>query len=137
MEVESKRVEVMAAVEMQQPLFEQMPYDGIVGLGLPGLTTETGCDFFARLTEVRFGQASGEVLGGWGASNHFRGKMKTSCGLTGELALIRGGHPPTEQLDNKSIVRSSYVCGYVFGFPLLQPDDPKKSSRGGAGCVFW
>ncbi|CAJ1361628.1 unnamed protein product, partial [Effrenium voratum] len=68
-------LDVMAAVEMQQPLFEQMPYDGIVGLGLPGLTTETGCDFFARLTEARpglvpqlglaFGAQSGELfLGG-------------------------------------------------------------------------
>lgn len=42
-------VDVMAAVEMQHRLFEEMPYDGLVGLGMGGLSAEAGSDFFSRL----------------------------------------------------------------------------------------
>ena len=42
-------VDVMAALKMERSMFEEMPYDGIVGLGLGGLSAETGSDFFSRL----------------------------------------------------------------------------------------
>eukprot|EP00435_Cladocopium_sp_Y103_P045255 s1129_g12.t4 len=45
-------VDVMAAVSLEKSMFEEMPYDGIVGLGLGGLSAEAGSDFVGRLTAM-------------------------------------------------------------------------------------
>ena len=73
----------MAAVEMHRPLFEEMPYDGIVGLGLGGLSAESGSDFFSQLlkTEVQpqlglsLGAQSGELFIGEHDVNRMRGEL--------------------------------------------------------------
>lgn len=45
-------VDVMAAASLEKSMFEEMPYDGIVGLGLGGLSAEAGSDFVGRLTAM-------------------------------------------------------------------------------------
>jgi len=67
-------VDVMAATNLQDKLFEDMPYDGMLGLGLGGLATETNCVFFNRLLEtmpgllpefgLSLGAQSGEIYFG-------------------------------------------------------------------------
>mmetsp|Transcript_37429 Transcript_37429/g.59134 ORF Transcript_37429/g.59134 Transcript_37429/m.59134 type:complete len:382 (+) Transcript_37429:55-1200(+) len=68
-------VDVMAAVSMEKSMFEEMPYDGIVGLGLGGLSAEAGSDFVGSLTAMHpllppqiglsLGAQSGEIYLGY------------------------------------------------------------------------
>jgi len=67
-------LDIMAAVNMDDELFDAMPYDGMLGLSLAGLSTGTGCVFFQRLMETNpsmlpqfglsFGAQSGEIYFG-------------------------------------------------------------------------
>lgn len=67
-------LDIMAAVNMDDELFDAMPYDGMLGLSLAGLSTQSGCVFFQRLMETNpkmlpqfglsFGAQSGEIYFG-------------------------------------------------------------------------
>lgn len=67
-------VDVMAALTMEEELFSDMPFDGMLGLGLGGLSTEPGCLFFNRLLDhtpgllpqfgLSLGVQSGEIYFG-------------------------------------------------------------------------
>jgi len=67
-------VDVMAAIKLEDKLFDMMPYDGMLGLGLGGLATEANCVFFNRLVEsipglvpefgLLLGAQSGEIYFG-------------------------------------------------------------------------
>lgn len=62
----------MAAVRLEQPMFELMPYDGVVGLGLGGLSAEANSDFVGQLLRQgklrvpQIGALEGDGDGGWG-----------------------------------------------------------------------
>jgi len=67
-------VDVMAALQMEEEFFSDMPFDGMLGLGLGGLSTEPGCSFFSRLLDhtpgllpqfgLSLGAQSGEIYFG-------------------------------------------------------------------------
>jgi len=67
-------VDVMAAIELKDKLFDAMPYDGMLGLSMGGLATEINCVYFSRLMEttpgllpqfgLSIGAQSGEIYFG-------------------------------------------------------------------------
>lgn len=89
------RVDIMAAISMEDELFDLMPYDGMLGLGLGGLATEAGCSFFSRLIESR-----SSVLPQFGLSLGAQ---------SGEIYF--GGHD------------SSRLAAPLEWFPVLHPED--------------
>jgi len=79
-------LDIMAAVKMDDELFEAMPYDGMLGLSMAGLSTGTGCVFFQRLMEsnpsmlpqfgLSFGAQSGEIFFGGHDSSRMAENLK-------------------------------------------------------------
>jgi len=67
-------VDVMAAIKLEDKLFDAMPYDGMLGLSMGGLATESNCVYFSRLMEttpgllpqfgLSIGAQSGEIYFG-------------------------------------------------------------------------
>ena len=52
----------MAAIKMEDELFNAMPYDGMLGLSMAGLSSGTGCVFFKRLMDSTWDGNSIECL---------------------------------------------------------------------------
>ena len=79
-------LDIMAAVNMDDELFQAMPYDGMLGLSLSGLSTGTGCVFFKRLMDsnpsmlpqfgLSFGAQSGEIYFGGHDSSRLAEDLK-------------------------------------------------------------
>jgi len=88
-------VAVLAAVRMQDEPFRGMPNDGVVGLGLEGLTASHLCSFVSRMLE-----ASTSMLPQFGISFRADG---------GEIHF--GGHDTTR------------FVGPLHWFPVDHPDD--------------
>eukprot|EP00931_Biecheleriopsis_adriatica_P064429 TRINITY_DN3920_c0_g1_i5.p1 TRINITY_DN3920_c0_g1~~TRINITY_DN3920_c0_g1_i5.p1 ORF type:complete len:421 (+),score=128.85 TRINITY_DN3920_c0_g1_i5:61-1323(+) len=89
------KVDMMAAIKLDDELFDMMPYDGMLGLGLAGLSSESGCTYFSRLMESHPG-----LLPQFGLSLGAQ---------SGEIYF--GGHD------------SSRMASPLEWFPVLHPDD--------------
>mmetsp|Transcript_13702 Transcript_13702/g.25685 ORF Transcript_13702/g.25685 Transcript_13702/m.25685 type:complete len:408 (+) Transcript_13702:82-1305(+) len=88
-------LDVMTAIKMDDELFEAMPYDGMLGLSMAGLSSGTGCVFFAQLMQSNPG---------------FLPQFGLSLGAqSGEIFF--GGHD------------SSRLAEPLRWFPVLHPDD--------------
>ncbi|CAE7569654.1 Ctse, partial [Symbiodinium pilosum] len=67
-------LDIMAAIKMEDELFNAMPYDGMLGLSMAGLSSGAGCVFFKRLMDsnpsmlpqfgLSLGAQSGEIYFG-------------------------------------------------------------------------
>jgi len=117
-------LDIMAAVNMDDELFDAMPYDGMLGLSLAGLSTGTGCVFFQRLMETNpsmlpqfglsFGAQSGEIY--FGGHNSGRLAEALRAALSHAVPLVGGGCQGSElEFDLGEMSLKLRVEDYVTG----------------------